>query len=378
MDFAAEGLLDGLEGEEREARRQLLERLADEGVPLEELRAAVAEDRLPLVPVERALGACYTAAEVEERTGFPAAMVLRFWRLLGLPEARPQDRVFGDEDIAAAESIRFYLEAGLSEEGVVEITRVLGESMARLAPTTAAAFADAFLEPGDSELDVADRFTTLAQKLRPAIAPVLMAAYTAHLRDSIRRGIIGRAEREAGHLAGEEEIAVCFADLVGFTRLGAEIDTEQLGNVVGSFATLAADAARPPVRLVKTIGDAALFVSPEPAAAVEAALALIEAAETADLPSVRAGVAYGSVLQRAGDFYGHAVNLASRVTGIARPGSVLCTEEVYKASKDAFDLSFARRYRLKGIGDAVALYRARRPGAEAEASPKSKEGRRRR
>ena len=72
MDWDAEGLLDGLEADERAAREELLDRLHDQGVTLEELRAAVAEDRLVLLPVERLLGGRYTADEVEEQTGIPA------------------------------------------------------------------------------------------------------------------------------------------------------------------------------------------------------------------------------------------------------------------------------------------------------------------
>jgi adenylate cyclase len=93
---------------------------------------------------------------------------------------------------------------------------------------------------------------------------------------------------------------------------------------------------------------------------VAVALALLEAVEAADLPSLRAGVACGSAEQRAGDFYGHAVNLASRVTGVARPSAVLCTEEVRDAAPDDFEWSFAGRHRLKGMSDPVPLHRARR------------------
>ena len=75
--------------------------------------------------------------------------------------------------------------------------------------------------------------------------------------------------------------------------------------------------------------------------------------------SLRAGVAWGPALPRAGDLYGHAVNLASRVTGIARPFSVLCTKEIRDAAGDDFDFSYAGRHRLKGIGSSVPLYRAR-------------------
>jgi adenylate cyclase len=357
VDFDA--LLDGLEGEDRAARERLLERLADDGFTLEDLQAAIEEDRLALLEVERVLGGRYTAQELEERTGLPAAQMLRIRRLLGLPEPGPEDRVFGDEEVEAAKSIGLFLESGLDEESIAEITRVLGEGMSRLAAATAAGFVDAFLKPGDSEDDVAERFATLAGELTPAFDPVLRAAYKQHLAESVRRGILSPAEREAGETAGAQEVTVCFVDMVGFTRLGAQIEAQELGSLASRLAALANEVTVPPVRLVKTIGDAAMFVSPDSGTLVSVALSLLEAVAAADLPSLRAGVASGSALQRAGDYYGHAVNLASRVTGEARPGTVLCTKEVRDAARDRFHWTYARKHKLKGMSEAVSLYRAR-------------------
>jgi adenylate cyclase len=363
-------LLDGLKGEDRAARERLLERLAGEGYTLDELKAAVNEDRLALLPVERVLGGQYTAKDLEERTGLPAGQMLRIRRLLGLPEASPDDRVYGEEEIDAAKSISLFLESGLPEDSIAEITRVLGEGMARLAATTAAAFVEAFLEAGDSEDEVAERFATLAEQLVPAIDPVLRAAYKQHLAESVRRGMLSPAERESGEVGGAQQITVCFVDMVGFTSLGAQIEPQELGSLASRLSELANDVTQPPVRLVKTIGDAAMFVSPDPGAVVSVALSLLEAAQAADLPSMRAGVAIGVALPRAGDYYGHGVNLASRVTGVARPGSVLCTEEVHDATPDQFDWSFARKHKLKGMSEAIPLYRARRRKDEPNAGEK--------
>lgn len=370
MDVTA--LLDGLEGEDRAARERLLERLAGEGFTPEELTAAIEEDRLALLLVERVLGGRYTARELEERTGLPASQMLRIQRLLGLPEPSAADRVFDEEEVEAAKSISLFLSSGLGEESIAEITRVLGEGMARLAATTAAAFVAAFLKAGDSEDEVAERFAALAEQLIPAIDPVLSAAYKQHLAEAVRRGILSSADREAGEAGGATEITVCFVDMVGFTRLGAEIEAQELGSLATKLAELANDVTEPPVRLVKTIGDAAMFVSPDPGALVSVALSLLEAVEAADLPSLRAGVASGPALQRAGDYYGHAVNLASRVTGAARPGSVLCTKEVRDATRDRFDWSYARKHKLKGMTDPVSLYRARGLAAEEPGTAKTK------
>jgi adenylate cyclase len=380
MDFAAAGLLDGLEGEDRAARERLLRRLVDDGFTAEELKVAVAEDRLALLLVERVLGGRYSASQLAERTGMPADQLLRIRRLLGLTETSPDEPVFGEEEVKAAESTRLFLDTGLREEAIAEITRVLGEGMARLAATTAAAFVEAFLEPGDSEEEVAERFAVLAEKLVPAIDPVLTGAYKQHLADAVRRGMLSRAEREAGEPGRSQEVTVCFVDMVGFTRLGAQLDPHELGNVASKLAELATEVTKPPVRLVKTIGDAALFVSIEPAPMVSVALSLLEAFQAADLPVLRGGVAWGTAQQRAGDYYGHAVNLASRVTATARPGSVLATQEVRDAAAEDFDWSYARKHRLKGMKEQVALYRARRlddadaSGANADAEAEAERG----
>ncbi len=363
MDFADAGLLDGLEGDERAARLELLTRLTADGVPIDELRAAIDEDRLALLPLDRVLGARYSAAEIERDEAIPAELLIRFRRLLGLPAPDPDDRVFSEEDIASARATQMFIDSGLEMEAIVEITRVLGEGMARLAATTTAAFVEAFLQPGDSEQEVAVRFSLLAEQLTPAVSPVLVAAYGQHLRESVGRGMIGREERATGRLDGAQEVTVCFADLVGFTRLGGEVEVQELGSVAGALARLAAETAQPPVRLVKTIGDAAMFVSTDPEPLVEMALALVDGAEQAELPSLRAGIASGPALFRAGDYYGHSVNLASRVTGIARPGSVLCTQEVRDAAADAFTWSFAGRHHLKGVLEPAPLHRARPHGA---------------
>jgi adenylate cyclase len=375
MDFAAAGLLEGLEGEDRAARAQLLEQLSRDGVSLEELRAAIDEDRLALLPVERVLGGKYSAKEIERRTGLPADIPIWMRRLQGLPEAGRDDRVFGDEDIEAARSTKLFLDSGFDRDAVAEVTRVLGESMSRVASTITASFVETFLSPGDSEQDVALRFAELAEQLTPAVTPALVATFSAHLRENVRRGILGRTELEAGGLPGAQDMVVCFADLVGFTRLGGQVEALELGAVARQLAELAADVVEAPVRLVKTIGDAAMFVSPEAEPLVQTALGLLEAVEEAELPSLRAGVALGPALLRAGDYYGHAVNLASRVTGIARPGSVLCTEEVRDAAPEAFEWSFAGKHRLKGVGHELALHRARRAGP-SDAPPEAQSRRR--
>jgi adenylate cyclase len=122
------------------------------------------------------------------------------------------------------------------------------------------------------------------------------------------------------------------------------------------------------VRLVKLIGDAAMFVGPEPEPVVEAALELVEAAgaEGEDFPLLRAGIASGEALPRGGDWYGRPVNLASRITAIARPDSVLAEAAVQDALAREYAWSFAGSRRLKGIDGSVKLWRCRRRDTASE------------
>ena len=120
------------------------------------------------------------------------------------------------------------------------------------------------------------------------------------------------------------------------------------------------------MRLVKTIGDAAMLTAPEPGELLDVVLDLVAAAdgEGEDFPQLRAGVASGEALSRAGDWYGRPVNLASRITAIARPGSVLATREVRDSVREDYKWSTAGRRKIKGLEDQLTLYRARRPEPE--------------
>ena len=105
----------------------------------------------------------------------------------------------------------------------------------------------------------------------------------------------------------------------------------------------------------------------EPVPLLDSVVQLVESAKTEEMPSLRAGVATGQALGRGGDWYGRPVNLASRITAIARPGSVLAGKEVRDALGDEFSWSFAGERRLKGIGQRVRVYRCRRAGDDEAA-----------
>jgi adenylate cyclase len=375
IDFAAEGLLDGIEGAPREARRQLLEQLAGEGCTLDELKEAVGAGRLTLLPVERALageGPRYTAHEIAEMAELDLDMLQRFRAALGIPYPDPDERRATEADLEAAKRVKAFVDAGLPEDGLLQVARTIGMGTARIAEANRELIVRTLIRPGDTERDVALRFVAAADAMLPLVGPVVNYALQAHLLEQIRRDVIGATDLASGEVGGTVNLTVCFADLVEFTRLGEEIDPEELGMVAGRLEEMASAVAEPPVRLVKTIGDEVMLISPEPKPMIAAALALIDAAEAEgqQFPWLRAGIASGPTLPQSGDYYGRAVNLASRLTNVARPGSVVLDEAAKEAAGDAFDYSYVGERRLKGIDSRVKLYRARAPGERKDRSPR--------
>jgi adenylate cyclase len=376
IDFAAEGLLDGLEGEQRADRLALLQQLAGEGVTLSELHRATASGTLVFLPAERVIGGRvrYTAAEAARLTGVEIGLLNRMSAAVGKPLADEDETLYTEEDIETLRTgIAIAKQAGISDEEIVELNRTLSRGLAPAAEVMRTLVMQLVIEPGLSEYELARRYAGSVSELAPTLGPLVTNLLTNQLRQMAQNEAITAAERSGGRLPGSREITVCFADLVGFTRLGELVPPEDLGGLAVRLESLTTDVVKPPVRLIKTIGDAVMLTSPEPRPLVEAGLSLLEAAEGegADFPQLRVGSALGPALSRAGDWFGRPVNVASRVTQVARPGSLLAEREVRESVPDAFRWSYAGERRLRGLLEPVPLFRARRldrPG-DAGAQP---------
>ncbi len=364
-DFAARGLLEGLEGEAQSARLALLEALHDDGASLGELEAAIAEGRLALLPAERALGASgsLTPRQVAEMTGVDLAAFEAVRRAAGLPLPPADEPALGDLDLMGATALYHFVEAGLPVDSLVEASRVFGEAAAHAA-AAAGTLANAVIpQPGDTELAYAQRLGAATRELTPYAAGLLGVLYRLHNRENLRNEIVAAEEIAAGRRRDVHDVTIGFCDLVGFTRLGEGVPAADLGAIATRLAALAAEAVQPPVRLVKTIGDGVMLASGDTAALLETVFALMAAAEAEGeaFPAVHAGVAFGPALRRWGDYYGSAVNRAARIAERARPSSVLADEGVREIVGDdeRFVWSDAGAKRLKGVPEPVPVLRVR-------------------
>jgi adenylate cyclase len=364
MDWKAEGLLEGVEGEDaRAARVRLLDELHEEGVGLDQLRAAVSEDRLALLPAERILSseARYSARELAEQAGLDLEFFLATRRALGLATPDPDAVAYGDEDLEAARLGTRYREVFPDDESI-EVTRILGQGLARYAEATRSMAARAFLEPGIDERDLARRYETVGRELLPLVGPWMEHVFRLHLLQGLREDAVTREQLASGRLDDTQETAVAFADLVGFTSLGESAPLEELSGVAGRLGELTGELVEHPVRFVKQIGDAVMLVSPDAERMVDTVVRLVDTTCADDsFPPLRAGIAFGPAVNRWGDWYGAPVNLASRLTARARPASVLATSEVRdRVGEQAWTWSSAGPKKIRGLSAPVKTFRVRR------------------
>ncbi|WP_347133219.1 adenylate/guanylate cyclase domain-containing protein [Mycobacterium sp. DL] len=365
VDLETSGLLDGLEGEARTERAELIHWLLERGVRAEQIRATPAP---MLLGSRRAIGddgVYVSACEAAAKAGVDLELFERIQRAMGLPRVDdPDAAVFLRADAEAAKFTREFLAAGIDADELVQITRLLGDGLARAAEAMRYAALAAVMRPGVTELEIAQASEVLVGNVAPLLGPMIEEVLLLQLRHAIETEAVNATERAEGqHLPGARMVTIGFADLVGFTGLGEALPPEDLERLSQRLADLTRDVAVGPVRFIKTIGDEVMLVSPDPAPLLDAVLQLVDAAESDDgFPRLRVGVASGMAVSREGDWFGSPVNLAARVTGAARPGSVLVAEATREAIGDdeRFTWSFAGAKHLKGIKPDVKAFRARR------------------
>ncbi len=368
VDIDALGLLDGLEGDARRERAELIGWLLARDFTIDEIRSSASP---VLLTSNRAVGndGNYESAhDVCEKTGVDLGLLQRLQRAMGLPRIDDADEavlppLVGD----AAARFKSLVELSIDEEQALNIVRVLAEGLARAAQVMRRGALGAIMRPGATELELAQASEVFTQAALPLIGPVIQDLLSLQLLRDLEAEATNATERATGTLPGAREVAAAFADLVGFTQLGEALPPEDLQKIANRLGDLVRDVVNPPVRVVKEIGDAVMLVCPDPAVLLETVLDIVDAAAAEkDFPRLRVGVAFGSAATRGGDWFGKPINLASRVTGVARPGAVLVEEAAREAIADAAGIawSFAGARRLRGVGDKLRLYRARREGAD--------------
>jgi len=293
-----------------------------------------AEDRDPLGRIEEIehalLGSkrAFTRQQVAEKAGIPIDVAEELWQQLGFPHASDDDVAFTKEDLKALQRTRELISLGiLTDESQAALVRTWGRSFARLAEWQVSLLAELAIEGEDP----AGRLTELMDVVLPRVEKLQTYIWRRHLESAASRLLSQFAEEGPGTTS---TMAVGFVDIVGYTGQSKTLSDAELVEWVEYFEN---EMTRTVVdlggRVIKTIGDEVLFVADDPVSAAEVALIVSERGEDEDdkFPRVRAGIAYGEVVSRLGDVYGPKVNIAARLTSVARPGSVLVDRGAYEA-----------------------------------------------
>ena len=280
----------------------------------------------------------------------------RLWRALGFPEPGGR-QAFGDADVAAFQLVKAAIQSDLlTEDTVLRLARAMGVTMARLADWEVATLVDEMerdVEVGraDSRLGVA---LTLAAELAPRFEDILVQVWRRHLTvAAARMEAIGANDTELRTTT----MTVGFADLSRFTSLTNQLDDAALGPLVERFEERGADVITVGGgRVIKTLGDAVLYVTVDPVVATRIALELVtNVGSRDDVPAIRVGLATGSVVSRLGDVFGPPVNLAARLSHVARANRVLVDDATAASLGPEFATRALPPRPLRGFGDVAPI-----------------------
>lgn len=294
----------------------------------------------------------FTGDDVARESGVDRATSMRLWRALGFPDAG--DTVaYGYNDVEALRVAGGAIQSGLlTEDTAVRLARAVGQTIARLADWQVTTLIEAADNATDTPSTPSGRLRAamdVADELTPAFEHLVIYAWRRHLAASAARAE-DLSETELARLTQTQTVG--FADMSRFSVLSNDLEDEHLGSLVETFENLCADQiARSGGRLIKALGDAVLYVFDDPERAAEASLDLIsKVAARTELPHSRVGMATGSVISRLGDVFGPPVNLAARLSNVARSNRLLVDDSTGEALGGSFEMRTLPQRRVRGFG----------------------------
>jgi len=337
-------------------RLELIRYVMSCGATVEDVAAATNLGELALDLNLRPRGSL-TLGQVVATTGIEWPTARRLVTAVGL--STDPDSLVTDGEAATVRLLASASTDLLGEEATMQLARVAGNAMARVAETLVGVFRLQVelprRESGTPYVDVVKEYSGLTQTLLPAFVSTLDAA--------LRRQMVAVSERmwstDIERSAVTLQRTVGFVDLVGYTSTTASLSVRQLTEMLIDFDERTAEVvARGGGQIVKTIGDEAMFVTEDVADACRIALDLVDASG-GQLPPVRVGLATGEMVSVFGDLYGPEVNLAARLVTVADPSTAVVSEEV-RSDTSGFRFERLAPLALRGFPDHITAYRLHR------------------
>jgi adenylate cyclase len=344
------------------------------GLPMDAIAVAIRDGRLSFAFLEAApyrrwaVRSALTYRQVSQETGVPLELLCGALEAMGFARMAPDESIREDE-LAVVPLVQLGLTTGVFD--LAWLTR-LGRAHADGLRLIAMAWGDAYqarfegpvLASGASQQTAMERAAQLSIDFLPLTDPALLAIYHRQQELVWTEGLVERIENElerAGVLGRPGRVpAMCFVDLVGYTRLTEERGDAAAAALAEALALLVDRSAREHGGVpVKWLGDGVMVHYREPAGAVLAALRLVEQLPAAGLPPAHVGVAAGPVVAQGGDYFGRTVNLAARLAARAGAGQVLVNGNVVEpASPEGVSFVELGELRLEGFARPVRLLQA--------------------
>jgi adenylate cyclase len=337
-------------------------------------REAIRRLEIELLGGERTL----RRRDVAAGAGVSLLSARKLWRAMGFPNIGDDDVAFTAHDQDALTNIiELVRREQLTEDAAISITRSIGQMTDRMVVWQIEALVEEMVvQRGIS--DAAARKILVAElpDLLEPLENTLVYAWRRQMNNAVQRLALraesGLQASAAGRDGNEDDAplplarAVGFADLVSYTSLSRQMNERTLAQLVQRFENKCAEIISVGGgRLVKTIGDEVLYIAESPEAGAEISLALAKTfTEDHLLPSARVSMVWGRVLSRLGDIYGPTVNLASRLTALAQPGTVLvdATTAATLRDNDRFVLMPQKARTVRGFGEVHPVTVARGTG----------------
>jgi adenylate cyclase len=313
-----------------------------------------------------------TLAEVLHGTPVTPQEVQAVLRAAGMPDA-PLDLPLTVAEAEVLEQLAVLCMLPLPDDARYHTVRITSEAVRRAAESQVQIFRQHVEEPllgacheasSDARADIA----RIAERAVPAIVALTHWLHRRHLENAVLEALTsdmmeGVRER-GGSRVRSGDPAVMFVDLVGFTPLIDGAGDHRAAQIASRFEDVVIDTARPRNgRIVKMLGDGALLLFNDCAAAVRAAVEMVQAMQAAGLPRARVGIHRGQVVAHAGDIFGLTVNVAARINEYARPREVLLSSLVAPDGIPGIELEEIGEVSLKGVARPISLVRAREMAA---------------
>jgi len=344
---------------------RVVARMRERGHSLSDIKRATEEGRLAFGFLEELFPSDQQRVTIEQAardTGIDVGLAERLVGGLGLNAGAAS--MISEDEVQLLRYVAAVLETGFPLVALLQLVRVYGQAMARIADAEVRLFHlyvhEPLLRSGSTGMETADQMRVISREVLPLAGPVLDQVHQRYLQHFVEQDVVGHMEDDLDGTSidlGRVRVTIGFADLTGYTRLTEEEGELTALDAVERFVDAVQSTLPEDARVIKTIGDEAMIVGSDAANLTDWAVGFQRLQGSRPLP--RIAIHSGVALFRDGDYYGRDVNIASRVVARAAGGEVLVTRPVVEQAGANLEFERIGEVKLKGFNESTEIFLAR-------------------